>query len=214
MRKYLRDGVESAALAFETRIEKLAIDGQLSDGVGSLGRQNSVSGNQSGFHRGTNAFAAFGIREPSSVANQKHTVIEPFALRHAEKTIGVTRDAIVGRDDTASALQVVDKFAHVARDFARVGTAESHIEVVVFAEDPSVTEQVATEEELGNFARNFRFRNLRHVHFEFDFLCEHRRRCSLIAKITGDGAEVSAGADEHARADYSVDEPAVARAFQ
>src|SRR5215469_1835758 len=152
MRKYLRYDVESAALASETRIEKLAVDGQLTDGVGSLSRQNSVSGNQSGFHRGANAFAAFGIREPGSVANQKHTVIERLAPRHAEKTIGVTRDAMAGHDDTASALQIVDKFAHVARDLLRVGTAESHIEVVVFAENPSVAAQVATEEELWNFA--------------------------------------------------------------
>ncbi len=75
--------------------------------------------------------------------------------------VGVPGDTVVRSFDCASLAQVADEVFHVARDLVRVGTAESHIEVVALAKDPAIALHVAAEEQFGNFAVNLRLRGLR-----------------------------------------------------
>ena len=88
------------------------------------------------------------------IAYQQNAVIEDLPVRAADQAIRMSSDSAGGNLDCAFCFQIPNQVFYVARDFVRVGPAESHIEVVILAEDPAIAQHVAAEEQLGDFARN------------------------------------------------------------
>src|SRR5215472_2605269 len=117
-------------------------------------------------------------------------------------------DAVCRSLDSACIPQEGDKLFHMPRDFVYVRPAESYIEVVTFSENPSIPTHVPAEEQFGNFPIDLRTLSLRCIHLELDLLGDDGSGVRWISQVPRDRTEVPTSADQHAGADFGVNQPA------
>ena len=169
------------------------------------------------FDRRANSFAALRVCQAGRIANENHAVGIHASRAPAIEAVGMAVKTIAGvQRDAPFLVQPVAESGDMRAQPRLPFTPQADVEKVAFSKTPRVALEVLAKIELGYLRLDATDCRLVGRHFKFDFLGEDYRLIILdrFGGLPRHGTEMPAGADEHRRADLTIDDPALSFALQ